>query len=62
MIENIEPFIRQNKPLSKLRTAKTSLKSVIIDDNFGSNKEIIMDAVNRTHKIVIHVYQWFSRH
>ena len=35
IIENIKPFIRQKKQFSKLRTAKTSLESVIIDDNIG---------------------------
>jgi hypothetical protein len=58
IIENIKPFIRQKKQFSKLRTVKTSLESVIIDDNIGTNKDIIMDAVNRTHQTVIHVYQF----
>lgn len=33
IMKNIKPFIRQKKQLPKLRTVKTSLESVIIDDN-----------------------------
>jgi len=42
------------KPPDPLRTVKTSFKSIIKPE---LNQEIIFDAVNRTHQIVIHTYQ-----
>lgn len=43
------------KPPDPLRTVKTSFKSIIKPE---LNQEIIFDAVNRTHQIVIHTYQF----
>ena len=45
----------QKKPPDPLRTVKTSFKSIIKPE---LNQEIIFDAVNRTHQIVIHTYQF----
>ena len=48
-------FTRQVKFLPKLRSIKTSLNNVSLDENVN---EILFDAVTRTHQIVIHVYQF----
>ena len=45
----------QKKPPDPLRTVKTSFKSIIKPE---LNQKIIFDAVNRTHQIVIHTYQF----
>lgn len=41
--------------MPKLKTAKTSLNRVLIDDD-SSKSPILFDAVNRVHQIIIHVY------
>ena len=53
--EKSKIFTRQVKFLPKLRSIKTSLKNVSLDENVN---EILFDAVTRTHQIVIHVYQF----
>ena len=55
---NNTDLTRESKPLIKLRTVKTSLKKILKDDDNKSNQNILLDAVNRTHKIVIHTYQF----
>lgn len=49
------PLSRESKTLSTLRTAKTSLNTILIDDLDGSNQMILLDAICRTHQIYIHV-------
>ncbi len=48
---------RNSKPISKLRTCKASLDH-ILSQELSDAKQIIFNAVTRTHKIVIHVYQF----
>lgn len=45
----------QKKPPDPIRTVKSSFKSIIKPE---LNQGIIFDAVNRTHQIVIHTYQF----
>jgi hypothetical protein len=49
---------RRSKQLPKLRTSKTSLNMILIGKKQKSNKQIIFDAVIRTHQIVIHLYMF----
>ena len=51
-------IVRDVKSLSKLRVNKIPLKKILNDDADGTRQSIIFDAVNRTHQIVIHVYQF----
>jgi len=55
-------FIRQSKPLSKLKTVKTSLKHVLFDDADQTKFRILFDAINRVHQIVIHLYMFLRLH
>ena len=47
--------IRSIKPISKLRVVKTALPNIVLDTN---NREILDDAINRSHQITIHVYMF----
>lgn len=46
---------KTKKPPDKYRTVKCPLKSIIKDD---ANISIVFDAMMRTHKLVIHTYQF----
>ena len=48
-------IIRNNKLMPNLRVVKTALPNIILDTN---NREIINDAVNRSHEITIHAYMF----
>jgi hypothetical protein len=58
IINNNDKLVREVKLISKLRVTKTSLKKILNDDIHNTNQLIIFDAVNRTHQIVIHMYQF----
>jgi len=52
-----DPNPRKSKPITKIRVMKASL-DYILKENLPDAKIILIDAVNRVHKIIIHVYQF----
>jgi hypothetical protein len=55
IIDDSHDISRLSKPMSTLRTSKTSLNKILIGNNRNNNKRIIFDAVTRTHQIIVHL-------